>query len=206
MSIQVITLVWRKFPHGGAKLLTMLALADWASDDGGRIYPSIATLADKIRMSHRQTHRIINELVGDGWLENLTPENKGGRRGSNRYRIPIKTLTNCQSLEIGNPDKSDRNYDIATSLNYDTAVSHYPLDPLYNQADAPSRPVEPDPPPVAAQRAFLKSLKACPSADPRDIEQAEISLEKILQLYKPQQDLELSQPETPENDRQTKTP
>ena len=41
----------------------MLALADWAGEDGGRIYPSMSTLAKKIRMSERQAIRIMRDLV-----------------------------------------------------------------------------------------------------------------------------------------------
>ena len=63
MSIKVIALVWDRYPGGGSRLLTMLALADWAGEDGGRLYPSMAPLAKKIRMSERQAIRIMRDLV-----------------------------------------------------------------------------------------------------------------------------------------------
>ena len=86
-----MSLVWKCYPGGGSKLLTMLALADWAGSDGSRIYPSMATLAAKIRMSERQVTRIVHELTTGRWrpeaepfLEHLNPDNKGGRKTTNR--------------------------------------------------------------------------------------------------------------------------
>ena len=187
MSIQVITLVWKKFPDGGAKLLTMLALADWASDDGTRIYPGMDTLAAKIRMSERQTHRIVKELCNDGWLENLTPVNAGGKGKSNHYRIPIQTLTNCQG-KAPNPDKSNPNPDIAMSSNPDIAMSEDPLDPLYIQADKSARPRKPEPPNLVNERVFLKTLQASPNADPHDIAQCQERIALIIKQHYPQHD------------------
>lgn len=124
-----MSLVWERFPRGGSELLTMIALADWAGDDGGRIYPSMAGLAAKIRMSERQAKRITDRLIKDGFLVNLTPENRGGRLRSNRYRIDLKTLTNCPMARPG-PDNLSDNSDIAMSDNSDIAMSGDTLKPL----------------------------------------------------------------------------
>ena len=53
MSIRIMTLVWDKFPAAGSELMAMLALADWAGDDGGSLYPSMAAVAAKIRLSEK---------------------------------------------------------------------------------------------------------------------------------------------------------
>ena len=134
MSIRVLTIVWDRYPHGGSKLLTMLALADWAGPDGGRIYPSMKTLSNKIRMSERQTIRIMRDLCTGtdekpAFLQWLNPENSGGRNVTNRYRIKLETLTNCPIVEIGNPDRSSVNPD-TQGVNPDTAMSGEPLEPL----------------------------------------------------------------------------
>ncbi len=142
MSLDVLTLVWDKYPGGGSKLLTMLALADWAGDDGGRIYPSMATLANKIRMSERQAIRIMRALVTDkpAFLEWINPENRGGRNTTNRYRINIETLSKCQSWKLSavkkNPDTQGVNPDTkgvnpdTQGVNPDIAMSPDPLEPL----------------------------------------------------------------------------
>ena len=156
MSIEVISRVWRKYPGGGAKLLTMLALADWASDDGGNIFPSIKTLAYKIRMSERQTRRVLRELETEGFIKNLTPENVGGPGKSNRYQIEILTLSNCPGPKI-NPDKSDRNPD-KSDRNSDIAMSDYTLNTLNTSVypDKSDTPLHPD---LKRQIEFLRSLK-----------------------------------------------
>lgn len=68
MSIHAITEVWRNSTSKGSTLLLLLAIADFA-DEHGRAFPSIETLSRKIRMSDRNTIRLIecaeeqNEIV-----------------------------------------------------------------------------------------------------------------------------------------------
>jgi Helix-turn-helix domain len=92
MSVDVWREVWKSFPHGGSKLLVLLALADYASDDGGNIRPSIATLARKCRLSAVQTRRVVHELIELGAI--LVKENHyGGAPGKSRhYRINLTAL------------------------------------------------------------------------------------------------------------------
>jgi len=129
MSLRVITIVWDRYPEGGSKLLAMVALADWAGDDGGRLYPSVAGLAAKIRMSERQTKRILEGLINDGYLELLTKGNAGGRRKSNRYRIKLETLTNCPVIRGETQPFDAPNHD-NLSINSDIAMSDEPLEPI----------------------------------------------------------------------------
>ena len=193
MSINVISLVWERYPEGGAKLLAMLALADWAGDDGGRIYPSMATLAAKIRMSERQTIRLVHDLVENNYLELLTPQNRGGHQKTNRYRMKLETLTNCQSIE----SKTLTNR--ATTLTNDTnnpdiAMSEEPLEPLKPlKAPIPKnrvipgnvRPVSygwtiPENPEVTLQK-HIDHLKTLPQSDivKAEIQRASKELDEI---------------------------
>jgi hypothetical protein len=84
--------VWEFYPNGGTELLALLALADW-SDDEGRCFPSIKSIASKIRLKERQAQRAVNKLINDGFVRILN--NKfGGRPGSTRkYQIIIIKLT-----------------------------------------------------------------------------------------------------------------
>lgn len=92
MSVRVLSKVWDGYPGGGTDLLALLALADW-SDDEGRCYPSIKSIAKKIRLKERQAQRAVNKLINDGFVKILS--NKfGGAPGSTRnYQIIIGSLT-----------------------------------------------------------------------------------------------------------------
>lgn len=92
MSIRVMTLVWDRFPGSGSDLLTMLALADWCSDEGDSLHPSIARVAMKIRSSESQARRLLHKLIADGWLE-VAGNAFGGAPGTTRqYRMNIRKL------------------------------------------------------------------------------------------------------------------
>jgi hypothetical protein len=63
----------------------LLAMADYASDSGESIFPSIETLARKTSLSDRSVQNAIKMLIEDGYLEMAC---KGwGRNNTNRYRI-----------------------------------------------------------------------------------------------------------------------
>lgn len=86
MSIDLMSQVWKSDAYSGGKLLVLLALADWASDDGTHIFPKMATLAQKARLSHRQAQNCIKQLRDDGVLEEVACARRG--RGT-EYRLII---------------------------------------------------------------------------------------------------------------------
>lgn len=91
MSVRVNTAVWGSFKGGGSELLTMLALADW-SDDDGLSWPSMATLAAKVRLSRSQTQRVVHKLIDQGYVA-VEGNEHGGRPGATRrYRIALEQL------------------------------------------------------------------------------------------------------------------
>jgi hypothetical protein len=83
MSIRVMSWVWDCGPEKGSDLLVLLALADFANDEG-ECWPSMASIARKARMTERGAQKIARRLKEDGFLEITTG---GGRHGCNRYRI-----------------------------------------------------------------------------------------------------------------------
>lgn len=196
MSLRVLTLVWDRFPEGGSKLLTMLALADWAGDDGGRIYPSIPTLAAKIRLSERQAMRVLQELASDLWITNLTPDNLGGRGQKSRFKINIETLTNCHPLyrkRVTNPSETLT----PATLNPDTKtpeskeLSQIPRQPLKNRYIEPgaesAKPVDkslswgpPGEDKIKTLQSYLAQLRRVKYADKKEIERAEKELADLL--------------------------
>ncbi len=91
-----MTLVWEHYPEGGSELLTALAYADHAHDDGTGIRPSVAYIARKTRQSERSVQRHLDCMRKKGWL--LTVRyGDGGRGKATEYRI--------NPLWITNPDK-----------------------------------------------------------------------------------------------------
>lgn len=84
MSIAVMTQVWDTSKEKGTALLLLLALADFANAEG-IAWPSIETLAQRARISERQTQYIIHSLEADGELYVMQAI---GRGNVNRYFIP----------------------------------------------------------------------------------------------------------------------
>ena len=93
MSIQVTREVWARFREGGTPKLIMLAFADWADNMGGRIFPSIRALAEKVCCSESQARRSLHVLIDRGFVE-VVGNHGGGKPGTTRhYRIVIERLT-----------------------------------------------------------------------------------------------------------------
>ena len=86
MSVKVMTAVFERYPVGGGEMLLALALADHASDDGTRVYPSVKALAEKTRQSERAVQYQLRKMQQVGWLI-LVGAGHGGRGMSREYRI-----------------------------------------------------------------------------------------------------------------------
>lgn len=77
--------VWEHSRQSGTHLLMLLAIADYADDDGNA-YPSVTTLAAKCRMLPRNAQTILAALRMSGELEVRPNE---GPRGTNLYRVVL---------------------------------------------------------------------------------------------------------------------
>jgi nitric oxide synthase oxygenase domain/subunit len=86
MAIKIMTAVWENAPYQGCTLLTLLALADYANEQGF-CWPAITTLAHKSRQSERNTQRCIQQLINDGFLSV-----KERTQQSSVYIINVKRL------------------------------------------------------------------------------------------------------------------
>ena len=84
MSIKAMTTVWEKSEQSGSSLLMLLAIADYAQDDGSGAWPSLATLARKTRMKRRNAIYTIKKLEKAGELFVIR---RGGKHKSNEYAI-----------------------------------------------------------------------------------------------------------------------
>lgn len=92
-----MSLIWEYYPAGGGELLTALAYADHAHDDGTSVRPSVAYIARKTRQSERTVQRYLTQMRESGWL--LTVRHADGGRGrATEYRINPLWITNPVKL------------------------------------------------------------------------------------------------------------
>jgi len=85
MSVQATSYVWEHSQQKGAGLLLMLAIANIA-DTRGFAYPGIKRLSTDIRMSERNTQRLLHELERSAELE---IRRGAGPHGTNLYWIKM---------------------------------------------------------------------------------------------------------------------
>lgn len=84
MSVEVTFPVWKWSKQKGARLLLLVAIADYANAEG-IAWPSIASLSKRIRMSTRYVQIMLREIEKDGELEIVKRT-----QTSNVYRVRIK--------------------------------------------------------------------------------------------------------------------
>ncbi len=92
MSIKVMTAVWDYSTHKGSELLLLLALADFAHDDGSGIFPSVETMKHKTRLAERSVRYILRTLEAS---HELVAEGKH-HSGTTLYRIDVAQLTGAK--------------------------------------------------------------------------------------------------------------
>lgn len=77
MSVESTNRAWKHSSKGGAPLLLLLAMADWA-DDWGYCHPSLEQMAIKCRQTERNILNLIGELEQAGEVRRIA-RGKGGR-------------------------------------------------------------------------------------------------------------------------------
>jgi hypothetical protein len=101
MSIRVQSEIWKHSKLKGTALLLLLAIADFA-DDNGWAFPSVRALAKKIRLKDRQTQSLIAQIVEAGELEIHPGE---GSHRTNLYRVKVsagrvQSAAGCSQLHL----------------------------------------------------------------------------------------------------------
>jgi hypothetical protein len=86
MSIRLMSRVWEDSPQKGGDLIVLLALADWANDEG-HCWPSMPTLAAKARMSERNVQKILTRLKDEGEIEIFNGGFISGQNRTNTYKV-----------------------------------------------------------------------------------------------------------------------
>lgn len=98
MSISLMTLAWQTALPLNQKA-ALLAMADWANDDGSSLHPSIYAVAERLTCSERTAQRLLKDLVEDRWLA-VVGNAFGGRPGATRhYRINVRKVREQAAIE-----------------------------------------------------------------------------------------------------------
>lgn len=88
MSVHVTSQLWRRLPYEGAELLVMMALGDYASEEG-HAFPSYKALAAKARCSVKTVQRVVARAERDGYL---VVDRGSGKRNFTVYDIQLDAL------------------------------------------------------------------------------------------------------------------
>lgn len=157
MSVKVMARVWAHSQHEGGELLAMLALADFANDEG-ECWPSLEVLAQKARLTKRQTCKVLGKLEAAGEIRR--ERSTGGRNRRTRYFIVLNPTENS---EIKTVKKEHCNNN---SVFCDTKTVSYSSHALnrHRTVNKSKRPNGPHSLSIAKQKT---NTRARPPADPR---------------------------------------
>ena len=86
MSIRIMSHVWNMEIEDSTAKLALMALADFADDDG-YCFPSYEVLAKKISKSKRTAIRVVDKLAELGFVQIEKRELKDGTSSTNLYKI-----------------------------------------------------------------------------------------------------------------------
>jgi len=100
MSVRIMSEIWAHSQYAQERLLVLLALADWANEEG-ICFPSIPQIAHKARITERAVYAILKELKLTGIVTVIDPG--GGRGKTSTYQINPEVET----LFLQNPEAGD---------------------------------------------------------------------------------------------------
>lgn len=121
MSVKTSTWVWHHSQATHSARLVLLALADYAHDDGGNAFPSVTTLTKKTKLSRRAVQVALRDLEEMGEIRKTGIH----ASGTNIYRINTGHGANdaprdasreegCADPSTGGADKSAPGADLST--------------------------------------------------------------------------------------------
>jgi len=123
MSVRVIDRVWANSQQSGGGLLVMLALADFANDDG-ECWPSVPTLAEKSRLTEREVQYLLPKLEAAGELRLV--RSAGGRRKRHRYIVTVAEKgANDSPKELHRKDINGEIWNTETVKPTSPALNHH---------------------------------------------------------------------------------
>lgn len=164
MSIRVMSLVWEHSKQQGSALLVLLAIADFADDDGWA-YPSIERLARKARMSTRNVRYVLRDLEASGELMIVAG---GGRHQTNRYRVLVAPPADGETRQ-DDSGKAIQGKDFSETQRRETLQD--PAETLQSSAET-LQPVAAEPSRTVKNRhrepSYTLAAPSAPRSRPRD--------------------------------------
>lgn len=86
-----MTAAWKLDLPASPKLV-LLAMCDWANDEGASLFPSVGKVAVRASMSERNAKRVLHTLIEAGWLS-VVGNSMGGKPGMTRqYQLNTATI------------------------------------------------------------------------------------------------------------------
>jgi len=144
-----MTKVIQRAPVSGSELTCMIIMANWANDDGNSLYPSIALLAEAMRVSRSQAQRVLHRLTlsesedatSDNWWFRVVANHKGGAPGmTRRYEMNVARLDRLEKLPEFAKAEERRQKRVATGRTHATGSAHATGRTSATQRVAPMRP------------------------------------------------------------------
>jgi len=160
MSVKIMSLVWEHAPYSEGSLLVLLALADWA-DDNGVSWPSNNKLAHKARLQRRRVQYIVRKLQADDFIG---IEEGGGRKKQHKYTMNLEKLKGAFIAPFQNGALGDKEtvHFGAERVHSETQTVHPSApDPLVEPLEEPS---------LDPSAILLDSLKSNPAYGHIDID------------------------------------
>lgn len=97
--------VW-KLAMPATRKMVLLAMCDWANDEGTSCHPSMKALATRASISERQAKRVVHSLIEDRWVEVIGNKFGGAPGQTRQYRINVKAIETGVTSVTG--DKTTR--------------------------------------------------------------------------------------------------
>ena len=107
-----MTQVFQRYKGGPGETLLALALADCASDDGSRIYPSVSEMSRKTRQSERTVQSQLKRMVATTWLIRRAGGD-GGRSRTTSYCINPMWIKGAELAPIDDDSGADPSFEDA---------------------------------------------------------------------------------------------
>ncbi len=148
MSIKLMSQVWDKeFTHSEQSIL--LAMADYAGDDGRNCYPSYDRIAWKTGYSERQVQRIIKDMVAKGILVIVKAPTQHQstqywirlEKAENKPAFRVDTVSIVDESRVDTMSTLESRVDICDNPGWTSAKSRVDMvspDPLVNHHLEPS--------------------------------------------------------------------
>jgi hypothetical protein len=168
-----MSMAWRVNLQTSHKM-ALLALCDWANDEGGSLHPSVHRVAERISCSDRTAQRILHELIAAGWLSVVGNVNGGAPGQTRKYLINTAKLafesttgdrlSGVTKAETGDTDDKRRVTNGAETG--DTGVTQSTIEPPIDPSITSSASKLPDCPHLEIIDLFGEHLTELPQPKP----------------------------------------